>query len=213
MIMNKKKVITLIGAVLVLALVLAIAIVAFESQYTHIRLDEKTCTMLFEMTPQEVHENYDAYDCYVKSGEDGYNVYYTFARVDKNGYLVLTLDKEELQMWKNSVQTLQFLQIMVGDDIDLGVTIFGDEDTLFYSTYYKWAKEVTFELSKDYKKITTTADDVLLGAAALSGAALYAQIFEEVPSDQTTVEYVIVDENGNVLDTLTSTFNKMFYQE
>lgn len=210
--MNKKKVITLVGAVLAVALVLAIAIVAFESQYTHIRLDEKTCTALFEMTPEELHENYDAYDCSVKTGEDGYSVYYTFARVDRDGYLVLTLDKEELQMWKNSVESLQFLQIMVGDDIDLGITLFGDEDTLFYSSYYKMAKEHTFELSKDYKKITTTATDVLWGAAILSGAALYAQIFEEMPSDQATVEYVIVDENGNVLDVLTSTFNKMFYQ-
>lgn len=211
--MNKKKVITLIGAVLALALVLAIVIVAIESQYKHIRLDEKTCTALFEMTPQEVHKNYDAYDCYLKTGDDGYSVYYTFARVDKDGYLVLTLDKEELQLWKNNIQTLQFLQIVVGDDVDLGVTIFGDEDTVFYSTYYKMAKEYTFELSNDYKKITTTAYDLLLGAAALSGAALYAQIFEEVPSDQATVEYVIVDENGNVSDVLTSTFNKMFYQE
>ncbi len=211
--MNKKKVITLIEALLAVTLVLAIAIVAIESQYTHVRLDEKTCAMLFEMTPEELHENYDAYDCSVKTGEDGYSVYYTFARVDRDGYLVLTLDKEELQIWKDSVQTLQFLQIMVGDDMDLGVNIFGDEDTLFYSTYYKMAKEHTFELSKDYKKITTTANDVLLAAAALSGAALFAQLFEEVPSDQATVEYVIVDENGNALDVLTSTFNKMFYQQ
>ena len=211
--MNKKKILTLVGAILAIALVLTFVVIAIESQFTHIKLDEKMCSTLFGMTPKELLQNYDAYDCSVKTGEDGYKVYYTFARVSCDGYLVLTLDKEELQLWKDNIQTLQFLQIVVGDDVDLGVTIFGDEDTVFYSTYYEMAKKYTFELSNDYKKITTTAYDVLLGAAALSGAALYAQIFEEVPSDEAIVEYVIVDESGNVVDVLTSTFSKMFYQE
>lgn len=188
---NKDKALILLGIILLVALFIGF-IICYIQNCNRIVIDSNRCQSMFEMSPKD----------FCKNKGEGTALYngYTFAKVDKDGYLILFLSNSELKEWKNKLVGLQILQAVLGDARDIGVEISISEDDFIVGSLLKYTDKCGYEISEDYKKVIVSPDDMISFFPFIMSACEMMQIMNGTPTDQTQIEYIKVDLNGNIIE-------------
>ena len=122
---------------------------------------------------------------------------YAYARVDKDGCLILVLEKEIARQWKNTLVSLQILQCVLGDSRDIGVTVDYSRDFL---GFMENAHTCGFEIAEDYTKIVDEYGDNTFYMPEIMIACLEMQVFAGKTCENITVEYLRYEANGELGD-------------
>ena len=141
----------IVGVIVVVLLLICLGGVIYFSNCNKIVIDSNRCQSMFEMSPKD----------FCKNKGEGTDLYdgYTFAKVDKDGYLILFLSNNELKEWKNKLVGLQILQAVLGDARDIGVEISISEDDFIVGSLLKYADKCGYEISEDYKKVIVDSNN------------------------------------------------------
>lgn len=182
----------IVGVTIVLLLLICLGGVIYFSNCNKIVIDPDYCQNMFEMSPKDFCKNKGEGTLV----EDGY----TFAKVDKNGYLILLLNDKELKEWKNKCLDLQILQAVLGDTRDIGVEISISEDDFIVGSLLKYVDECGYEISEDYKKVIVSPDDMISFFPFIMTACETMQMMNGTPTDEIKIEYIKVDENGKIIE-------------
>lgn len=182
----------IVGVIVVVLLLICLGGVIYFSNCNKIVIDSNRCQSMFEMSPKD----------FCKNKGEGTDLYdgYTFAKVDKDGYLILFLSDNELKEWKNKLVGLQILQAVLGDARDIGVEISISEDDFIVGSLLKYTDKCGYEISEDYKKVIVSPDDMISFFPFIMSACEMMQIMNGTPTDQAQIEYIKVDLNGNVIE-------------
>lgn len=182
----------IVGVIAVVLLLICLGGVIYFSNCNKIVIDSNRCQSMFEMSPKD----------FCKNKGEGTDLYdgYTFAKVDKDGYLILFLSNNELKEWKNKLVGLQILQAVLGDARDIGVEISISEDDFIVGSLLKYTDKCGYEISEDYKKVIVSPDDMISFFPFIMSACEMMQIMNGTPTDQTQIEYIKVDLNGNIIE-------------
>lgn len=182
----------IVGVIAVVLLLICLGGVIYFSNCNKIVIDSNRCQSMFEMSPKD----------FCKNKGEGTDLYdgYTFAKVDKDGYLILFLSNNELKEWKNKLVGLQILQAVLGDTRDIGVEISISEDDFIVGSLLKYVDKCGYEISEDYKKVIVSPDDMISFFPFIMSACEMMQIMNGTPTDQTQIEYIKVDLNGNIIE-------------
>ena len=135
------KILTILMAVLMFALLVVIAITTISNRYTVYRFDEETLRYVFgdEVSSAESF-------CQNKGADTVLYDRYTYARANKDGSLTLVVDNETLKIWKSSRWTLQILEsFLEKEGRSAGIDIDWSEDFLDRK---KWLKAVALKFQK-----------------------------------------------------------------
>lgn len=120
------------------------------------------------------------------------------AHVDDDGCLILTLERDIINEWKNTFVAMQVLQCVLGDSRDIGITIDYSKD---FMDYMEDAHTCGFEISEDFTKIVASPDDNHWYYPLITWACAMQQIFEEKICTEIKVTYVDVNDDGEVIST------------
>ena len=124
---------------------------------------------------------------------------YTFAKVDKNGNLILVLTSKQKNAWKNANTSLQFLQKIYGEEKQIVTEIIPVTSPSFVASLYEHAaEEAPKQISTDYTYITETPSDTWLYSTTLMSGCMAMQLFEGKSVEDMRVEYVMVLKDGSV---------------
>ena len=188
---NKDKALILLGIILLVALFIGF-IICYIQNCNRIVIDSNRCQSMFEMSPKD----------FCKNKGEGTDLYdgYTFAKVDKAGYLILLLSDKELKEWKNNCLDLQILQAVLGDARDIGVEISISEDDFIVGSLLKYTDKCGYEISEDYKKVIVSPDDMISFFPFIMSACETMQMMSGTPTDEIKIEYIKVDETGKVIE-------------
>ena len=188
--MKNKRIIKTVAAIILTTLVLSFLI----SQLNVYKLSPYLCTVLLHTTPEEF--------CESDGSETDLAIFgYTYAKVDRDGNLFLILTNRQKQRWKNSYFYLHILQKVLGDTRDIGITPSVPTDETF-KTFYDNSDECGYEISEDYTKIISEPDDSLFFYLVIPYACIAMQFFNDVPTDKIRCEFIKVDENNNIIETI-----------
>ena len=141
-------------AVLLAAVLIAIACGFFYTQYT-----------VFELSPMilkaMVGKDISPEGFLLTKGKDTalFNAY-TYARVNRDGNLILIMSEEEIIAYKNSNIDVRLgvFQRILGEERDIGVEPYMPEDDLV-KTFLDGLDTCGLEISYDYTKIYESPDD------------------------------------------------------
>ena len=188
---NKDKALILLGIILLVALFIGF-IICYIQNCNRIVIDSNRCQSMFEMSPKD----------FCKNKGEGTDLYdgYTFAKVDKDGYLILLLSDKELKEWKNNCLDLQILQAVLGDTRDIGVEISISEEDFIVGSFLEYADKCGWEISEDYKKVILSPDDMISFFPPIMSACRTMQMMNGTPTDEIRIEYIKVDETGKVIE-------------
>ena len=175
---------------------LAIVIVAivvlgglFFQNYTVLHIPPEPCGyMLQGTTPEDFVAKKGAGTCL--EGK------FLYANVDEDGCLILVLPNRAIAEWKNSLLPLQVLQCVLANR-DLGVDV---NYSLDFAHHMEYAETCGFEIADDYTKIVDGPGDNTFYFPLIMSACIEMQIFEGKDCEEIKVEYLRVDNNGDVLD-------------
>ena len=182
----------IVGVIVVVLLLICLGGVIYFSNCNKIVIDPDYCQNMFEMSPKDFCKNKGEGTLV----EDGY----TFAKVDKNGYLILLLNDKELKEWKNKCLDLQILQAVLGDTRDIGVEISISEEDFIVGSLLKYVDKCGYEISEDYKKVIVSPDDMISFFPFIMTACETMQMMNGTPTDEIKIEYIKVDENGKIIE-------------
>lgn len=182
----------IVGVIAVVLLLICLGGVIYFSNCNKIVIDSNRCQSMFEMSPKD----------FCKNKGEGTDLYdgYTFAKVDKDGYLILFLSNNELKEWKNKLVGLQILQAVLGDTRDIGVEISISEDDFIVGSLLKYVDKCGYEISEDYKKVIVSPDDMISFFPFIMTACETMQMMNGTPTDEIKIEYIKVDENGKIIE-------------
>ena len=188
---SKNKALILLGIILFVILLVGF-VISYIQNCNRIVIDPDYCQNMFEMSPKDFCKNKGEGTLV----EDGY----TFAKVDKNGYLILLLNDKELKEWKNKCLDLQILQAVLGDTRDIGVEISISEDDFIVGSLLKYTDKCGYEISEDYKKVIVSPDDMISFFPFIMNACETMQMMSGTPTDQIKIEYIKIDSRGNIIE-------------
>ena len=121
---------------------------------------------------------------------------YIYASVDDNGYLVLILSDKVTKEWKNSFYELRILQCILGSERDIGVDInYSSGDKMM-----ELAHGCGYEISDDYTQFIESPGDTRWYSPLIMSACIKMQFFEKKPCDDITVEFLVVNNNGEIIE-------------
>lgn len=182
----------IVGVTIVVLLLICLGGVIYFSNCNKIVIDSNRCQSMFEMSPKD----------FCKNKGEGTDLYdgYTFAKVDKNGYLILLLNDKELKEWKNKCLDLQILQAVLGDTRNIGVEISISEEYFIVGSLLKYVDKCGYEISEDYKKVIVSPDDMISFFPFIMTACETMQMMNGTPTDEIKIEYIKVDENGKIIE-------------
>ena len=135
--------------------------------------------------------------CATKGADTILNGNYAYAKVDKDGCLILIVEKEIVDEWKNSLLPLQILQCVLGDSRDIGITVDYSYDFL---NYMERAESCGFEIAEDFKKIIDGPGDNSWYCPFIFTACIELQMFEGKDCKDIFVELYRYDDNGELLE-------------
>jgi len=121
------------------------------------------------------------------------------AEIDKDGCLILSLDPELIPKWKDSFSYLHILQCVLGESRDIGINIRYSMD---FMDYMEDADTCGFEISEDFTKIIASPDDNHWYFPPIAFACALMQVFEGKTCTEVRVEYMDVNEKGEVINTV-----------
>ena len=189
----RKNALTIICALicLILLIILIVGLIeksAYINDCQEIRLHSSYCENLFGLTPKE----------FCKSKGKGTEIEnrYTYAKTDKDGYLILRMTDGQISRWRNSRADVRILQAVLGDKRDIGVKIIEEENPI-NAVFIEHADTCGYDISEDYQLITISSDDDVFYLSAIASACMFMQITSGIPSDEASVEYVRFDKDGN----------------
>ncbi len=182
----------IVGVIVVVLLLICLGGVIYFSNCNKIVIDPDYCQNMFEMSPKDFCKNKGEGTLV----EDGY----TFAKVDKDGYLILFLSDKELKKWKNNSLDLQILQAVLGDTRDIGVEISISEEDFIVGSLLKYVDKCGYEISEDYKKVIVSPDDMISFFPFIMTACETMQMMNGTPTDEIKIEYIKVDENDKIIE-------------
>jgi hypothetical protein len=182
----------IVGVTIVVLLLICLGGVIYFSNCNKIVIDPDYCQNMFEMSPKDFCKNKGEGTLV----EDGYS----FAKVDKNGYLILLLNDKELKEWKNKCLDLQILQAVLGDTRDIGVEISISEEDFIVGSLLKYVDKCGYEISEDYKKLIVSPDDMISFFPFIMNACKTMQMMSGTPTDQIKIEYIKIDSRGNIIE-------------
>ena len=198
--MKKRSLALLVALILLLSFVLTSCGSAIFP-YNVYRLSPDVCGVVIsgEITPQSFVETEGA-DTELYNG-------YTYATVDKDGYLILVLSNDQRDQWKQSDFGLRILATLWEGKRDIGVTPFdlendflGDPLSELEKILYEGALESGLELSDDYRTVIGETGDNTFYFPWFMHMGVFMQLLEGVPSDEIRVEYIEYGANGDVVE-------------
>ena len=201
--MKKRSVALLTALVLLLSFVLTSCGSALFP-YNVYRLSPDVFGTLFsgDITPQDFVET---------EGEETWLYQnYVYAKVDKDGYLILVLTNEQRDGWKNSDFTLRVLATIWEGHKDIGVAPIDWENEWgedpddpiknLQRTVLEEAVACGLKMSDDYRQIVGEPGDDTFCYPWFIHMGVFMQLLEGVPSDEIYVEYIEYDEYGREID-------------
>lgn len=201
-----KKKTTVLLVILGIVLILLGSVVIFISKINVYTINENVCHSIFQgKTPQEFCETKGSYT----DLED-----YFFARVDKDGNLLLALTDKQLKNWITSSSNLKAVDIVTGGrtelfesyDVDMNDKV---EKGLFYDF-----QEGTVIVSDDYKKITITYGEMheaIFSFFRITNGCIQYQLLNGVSSEDITLQLVVVKKTGEIVTDLTWPEDDLIY--
>ena len=190
--MKKKHIILLV--ILSVFVTLITCTVFFATSLNVYIINEDVCTSIFKYkTPKEFCE---------ARGKETYLEDYIFATVDKDQNLVLILTDKQLKKWISSSPDLKALDIVTGGrtglfedyEINMGDNV---EKGLLYDF-----NEGTVKVSDDYKTIIITygeMHEIFFSFFEITNGCIHMQLLNGTPSEDITLQLVVVKENGEIV--------------
>lgn len=188
--MKNAKAIKIISISFFIILILVIAIIIYcRFTYSTLHISPTLCeNSLGGISPDDFCQN------------RGRNTWlegkYLFAKVDKDGCLIVTLKRKVISEWKNTFTDLQILQCVL-DDRDIGITIDYEKD---FMDYMKDAHTCGFEISSDFTRVVDSPDDNSWYFPFITMACARMQMFEGKSCSEVRVEYIELGSNGEVIN-------------
>ena len=189
---TKSKIIPVLGIVVLAILLILSCVIVYHYKYNKLIIDPYYCETLLELSPEEF--------CKSKGERTLIEDAYTFARVNKEGYLILIMSDSQLNEWKSLRYDTVALQAVLGDSRDIGVNIDSFYDEIFVQTFIKNAHTCGFDISYDYKTIVASPGDDKSYMPFIIMGCNFMQLCEGTPSDDITVEYTEIDKNGTIIE-------------
>jgi len=126
---------------------------------------------------------------------------FTYAKVKKNGDLILVMTDQQIEDWKNGNFYLQLLQKIVGSERQIVTEVIPPTDP-FSELFYKDADIMCgFEISEDYTRIYADPEDgTFLYFGFVPHACLAMQVLSGKPSDEISYTFIEYDEEGNIVE-------------
>ena len=184
----KKKVLCVVGFIII---IIAICLILLNMNYTTYKLSPSVCNVILGVTPSNFVDN-QGQDTLLKNG-------YTYAKIDKDGNLILILSKSEENAWKSRIFTLAILDTIWGEKSNLGVEFIGPQDD-FEKTLFDAVVSCGLELSQDYTMVVAESKDNTLYYPWFINMGVTMQVFEGVPSEEIRVEYIEYNQNGKIVN-------------
>ena len=124
---------------------------------------------------------------------------YLFADVDRDGCLILILKNNDLLEWKNTFVDLQVLQCVLGNTRDIGIEVDYSKD---FFHLMENANTCGYEISNDYTRIIESYEDDRWYYPVIMSACIKMQMFEGKTCSDIRVEFLRVDTNGKIAETI-----------
>ena len=188
---TKSKIIPVLGIVVLAILLILSCVIVYHHKYNKLIIDPVDSDALFHMSAKDFCESKGKGTCIEGA--------YTFAKVDKDGYLILIMSDFQLNDWKSSRYDTIALQAVLGEKKDIGVKIPNTDDDVLLKNIIKYADQCGFDISNDYKTIVASPGDDKSYEPFIIMACDFMQLCEGTPSDKIKVEYTEIDENGNII--------------
>lgn len=180
-------------------IILLISFVYISNRLNFYTLSPEICKLMGIGEPQLF--------CETKGEDTPWENGYTHAHVNNDGNLFLVLSDREIKSFKNNDFPLAVLQAILGDDRDIDVDIDLDDD---FFGFLENAPTCGLEISNDFTKVTQTPEDNGWYYPFVVPACALMQVFEGIPSDEIKVEYIKVNDTGDILECIVwppDTFN------
>ena len=187
----KKHLIIVSSALAIVSIIFVLGLCFKQNNYSTLPISPVMCGVTFEgMTPEEFCNN---------KGKGTFLEYkYLHANVDADGCLILTLEDDVINKWKNTFVDLQVLQCVLRDSRDIGIAIDYSKD---FADYLKDAHTCGFEISEDFTKIIASPEDNHWYAPLIALACARMQIFEGKNCSEVRVSYMDINDDGDVIST------------
>ena len=176
--------------------IISIAFIAFCSchrqvSYSTIHLSPMMCEATFDGITPEIFCNNNGEGTFLKDK-------YLHAEVDTDGCLILTLENDIINEWKNTFLDLQVLQCVLGNSHDIGITI---DYSIDFMDYMKDAHTCGFEISEDFTEVIASPNDNHWYNPLITLACARMQIFEGKNCTEVKVTYMDINDKGEVIST------------
>ena len=130
------------------------------------------------------------------------HTFYTYAKVDRQGNLVLVMTDDQIDNWKNADFYLQLLQKIVGNERQVVSEIIPPEDSFFHTLFYEKADVLCpYEISEDYTHVYAgPEDDDFLYFPILPYMCITMQVLSGKNSDEISYTFTEFDKDGNIIE-------------
>ena len=186
-----KKSRKIVIAICFISVLIASLFITFNCCYSVYELSPTMCKMMLEssVTPES----------FVASQGEGTVIEnrYIYAKVNREGNLLLVLNNSQRDEWKNSQVMLQILSRLWEDKKDIGVDIIDSTD-ISYELIIRPGVTCGLELSEDYTKVIAEPEDDSFYYQWFILMGIEMQFFEGIPSDEIYVEYIEYNSDGQV---------------
>lgn len=196
--MNIKRLVALIGIISILVylvfvlLIVSLGYIYFSRNYTTLHLSPAMCSLSLNGTMPDTF-------CETKGSGTWLEGEYLFARLDRDGCLIITLKNDAIAQWKNTFIDLQVLQCVLGEERGIGITV---DYSMDFFHLMETADTCGFEISEDFSKIVESPEDNSWYFPFTIVACARMQMFEGKPCSEIYVEHTSIDEYGNVIETI-----------
>ncbi len=187
----KKHLIIVSSVLVIVSIIVVLGLCYKQVNYSTLHFSPMMCEATFEgMTPEDFCTN---------NGEGTFlKDKYLHAEVDTDGCLILILENDIVNEWKNTFVDLQVLQCVLRNSPDIGITI---DYSIDFMDYMKDAHTCGFEISEDFTKIIASPEDNHWYYPLITLACARMQIFEEKNCTEVKVSYIEINDDGEVIST------------
>ena len=120
------------------------------------------------------------------------------AHVDDDGCLILTLERDIINEWKNTFVAMQVLQCVLGDSRDIGITIDYSKD---FIDFMKDSHTCGYKISEDFSQIIESPEDNGWYFPFIVFACAEMQVFSGKTCKEIKVEHIEIDTQGEIIET------------